>query len=250
MSLEQQVGIVTEIRGKNGDVIEVFDEKEILFGIADKALGDSLEFNDLGKVGEALKRFRYLSQASSLSAAKLLHGINQNWMDWDHEEGDTFLEWAVRETGYDRQTIIRRTCEWEFLKGHYIPKEFRSRIEDYTVRQLDKIYSICVTTEENKEGGYLNFVEEDYEIDHDDWLKLSEALDDRAVSDTVREIKGKEKNVNNMSFKVDNDGVVWVYQGKDSQTVAQLFTEKDVELVKKAIRRICKNTPIDPRNEY
>lgn len=248
--LEQQIGIVTDIRNNEGEIVEVFDEKQRLFDVADKVLGDSLESGNLGVVEEALRRFRNLSQASSLSSARLLHGINQNWMEWEHEDGDTFIEWAVRETGYDRQTIIRRVCEWEFLTGHYIPKDYRHSFENYTVRQLDKVYSICVTTEENRDGGYLNFVEEDYEIDDNDWLKLSEAIDDMAVVEAVREIKGKEKNVNNMSLKIDPDGVVWVYSGKSYETCAQLFTEKDSELVKKAIRRIMKNAGITPRNEY
>ena len=250
MSLEQQVGVVTEIRNEHGEITEVFDEKEILFAAADKALGDSLENGTLGIVAEALRRFRNLSQASSLSAARLLHGINIRWLDFEHEEGDTFIEWAVRETGYDRQTVIRRVCEWEFLTGGYIPQPFRERINDYTVRQLDKVYSVCVGTEEDKQHGNLEIIQEDYEIEDEDWLKLSEALDDVAVTEAVREIKGKEKNINNMSLKLDPDGVVWVYQGKSYETCAQLFTEKESELVKKAIRRICKNAGITPRNEY
>ena len=250
MSLEQQVAVVTEIRNEHGEIMEVFDEKEILFGVADKALGDSLEEGNLGIAGEALRRFRSLNQASSLSVARLLHGVNFRWRDFDHEEGDTFLEWGVRETGYDKLTITRRVCEWEFLTGGYIPQAFQDRINDYTVRQLDKVYSICVGSEENKRVGNLDIVPEDYEIEHDDWLKLSEAIDDVSVTEAVREIKGKEKNANNMSLKIDDDGVVWVYQGQTSQTVGQLFTEKDSELVKKAIRRIMKNAGITPRNEY
>lgn len=250
MSLEQQVGVVTEIRNNSGEIVEVFDEKEILFAAADKALGDSLEEGTLGIVGEALRRFRSLSQASSISAARLLHGVNYRWLDFEHEDGDTFLSWAVRETGYDRLTVIRRVCEWEFLSGGYIPQEFRDRIEDYTVRQLDKVYSVCVTAKEDKHKGVLDIVPEDYEIETEDWLKLSEALDDVAVGEAVREIKGKEKNSNHLSLKIDDDGVVWAYQGKSSETIGQLFVEKEVELVQKAIRRICESSGISRRNEY
>lgn len=250
MSLDQQIAVVTDIRDNKGNIVEHFDEKEILFAAADKTLGDSLEAGSLDLVGEALRRFQNLGQASSLSSARLLHGVNQNWMEWEHEGEDTFLSWSVRETGYDKRTVIKRVCEWELLTGNYVPKPYRSKINDYTVRQLDKVYSICVGVKENKGGGYLNYVEEDYQITDEQWLALSEAIDEEMVASVVREIKGKEKNSNHMSLKIDDDGVVWVYQGNKSETIGQLFVEKKSELVEKAIRRICDNSGITPRNEY
>ena len=249
MSLEQQVSVATIIRKPDGSV-EKFDEKELLYAVADNTLGESLESGSMGIVGEALRRFRNLGQASSLSAARLLHGVNANWQEWEHEEGDNFVSWSVRETGYDKKTIVKRICEWELLNGNYIPKPYRSRISDYTVRQLDKVYSICVGVKENKEGGYLNYVDEDYQITEDQWLKLSEAIDEEMVAEVVREVKGKEKNSNHMSLKIDPDGVLWVYQGNNSETIGQLFVEKKTELVEKAIRRICDNSGISDRNDY
>lgn len=250
MSLEQQSIVVTEIRNGDGEVVEVFDEKEILMGLADKTLGEGLESGSMNVIAETLRRFRFLNQASSLSAAKLLHGVNHNWMEWEHEEEDTFLEWAVREVGYDKQTIKKRVCEWEFLQGNYIPKPYRERIGDYTVRQLDKVYSIRVAAKENKGGGYLNFIEEDYQVTDDQWLALSEAIDDVAVREIVQEIKGKDGNSNAMTLKIDDQGVVWVYQGQDAETIGQLFVEKKKALVEKAIRRICENSNITERNDY
>lgn len=249
MSLEQQVSVVTQFTNKNG-MVETFDEKELLFGVADKTLGDSLESGSMDMIGEALRRFRNLGQASSLSSARLLHGVNKNWQEWEHEEGDSFVFWAVRETGHDAKTIFKRVSEWEFLSGTYIPKEHRHRIGEYTIRQLDKVYSICVSAKENKSGGYINFIEEDYEITGDHWLKLSEAIDEEMVAEVVREIKGKEKNSNNMSLKIDDDGTLWVYQGNNSETIGQLFVDKEVELVQKAIRRVTENSGISERNDY
>ncbi len=249
MTLEQKNTALSVGINQDGSVA-VFDEREILFAAADKTLGNALECGDLDVAAEALRRFKNLSYASSLSAAKLLHGINQNWQEWDHEEGDSFFEWAIRETGYDRETVKKRVCEWEFLNGHYIPKQFRSKIADYTIRQLDKVYSICVNIKENKEGGYMNYIEEDYEITEDHWLELSEAVDDQMVSDIVRVIKGKERNSNTLSLKIDDDGVLWAYQGNKAETIGQLFVEKKSELVEKAIRRICENSGITERNKY
>jgi hypothetical protein len=242
--LEQQIAVRTVFEG------ERFDEQEILFAVADKTLADALESDSLDDVGEALRRFRNLSRATSLSAARLFHGVNSNWQEWEHEEGDTFLSWAIRETGYDLQTVKKRVCEWEFLQGNYIPKPYRDRIRDYTVRQLDKVYSIAVSAKENKEGGYLNFIEEDYRISDEQWLRLSEAIDEQMVRDVVLEIKDKDENSNHMSIKIDDMGLLTVYQGKDAVTCGQLFVEKDIKLVQKAIRRICDSSGITEYNNY
>jgi hypothetical protein len=229
-------------------VIE-YDEKEVLLAAADKVLGVALE-GSLDSAAEALRRFKNLSYASSVAGAKLLHGVNANWQEWEHDDQDTFLAWAVRETGMDLQTVKKRVCEWEFLNGNYVPKPYRSKIADYTVRQLDKVYSICVSAKENKEGGYLNFIEEDYAVSEEQWLALSEACDEEMTGEVVREIKGKEKNSNHMSLKIDDDGTLWVYQGKTQETIGQLFVAKENEVVQKAIRRITENSGITERTEY
>lgn len=248
MSLEQKNTVAVIGVNKDGSVIE-YDEKEVLLAAADKVLGVALE-GSLDSAAEALRRFKNLSYASSVAGMKLLHGINQNWQEWEHEDGDTFLLWAVRETGLDLQTVKKRVCEWEFLSGNYVPKPYRSKIQDYTVRQLDKVYSISVSAKENKEGGYLNFIEEDYDISDEQWLALSQACDEEMTGEVVREIKGKEKNSNHMSLKIDEDGTLWVYQGKTQETIGQLFVGKDNPVVQKAIRRICENGGITERNEY
>lgn len=249
MNLSQPVAVQKQLVKEDGTT-EVFDEKEILFAAADKTLGDSLEQGSLGMVAEALRRFRNLGWASALSAARLLHGVNANWQEWEHEEGDNFVAWAVRETGYDAQTVRKRFCEWEFLNGDYIPKPYRNKISEYTVRQLDKVYGIRVSAKENKEGGYLNIVEEDYQVTDEQWLALSDAVDEAMVADVVRQIKDKEKNSNHMSLKIEKDGTLWVHQGKNSQTIGQLFVDKDNEVVQKAIRRICENSGITEKSEY
>lgn len=249
MNLSQPLALQKELISEDGTV-EIFDEKEILFAAADKTLGDSLEKGSLAMVAEALRRFRNLGWASALSAARLLHGVNTNWQEWEHEQDDTFVSWAVRETGYDAQTIRKRFCEWEFLNGDYIPKLYREKISGYTIRQLDKIYGICVSAKENKDGGYLNIVEEDYQITDEHWLALSEAVDEAMVADVVREIKDKEKNSNHMSLKITEDGTLYVHQGKNSQTVGHLFVDSENETVQKAIRRICENAGITGQNVY
>ena len=53
-----------------------------------------------------------------------------------------------------------------------------------------------------------------------------------------------------MSLKIDEDGTLWVYQGKAQETVGQLFVDKNNEVVQKAIRRIIDSSGITERNNY
>lgn len=230
--------------------IERNPTEEDVIGMGDAALGKCLESGDLSLVAETLRTYRSLDRSSGVGTAKLIHGVNFHWKEFEHEKGDNLLAWAVRETGHDASTIRKRLCEWEFLTGDYVPKPYRRHIQEYTVRQLDKIFGICVTSRENKEVGNLDIVQEDYQITDEHWLRLSEAVDEVMVSDVVREIKDKEKKSNHMSLKIDDNGDLWVYQGKTERVVGHLNTIDQNEVVQKAIRRITENSGITPRNQY
>lgn len=228
----------------------VYDgEQESLFSYADRSLGQSLEDGSLDSVAETLRMFRTLGRDSSLAAAKTLHGVNRNWYQLEHEEGESFLEWAVRETGYSGLTIERAICMWEFLFEDYIPKPYRAKIAGHTVQQLHKEYSIRVSCKRSEEGDY-DYVEEDYEITDKQWLALAEAPDTAGVVAVVDKIKGRKGNKNRMSLKIAEDGTLWVFQGKHSETWGQLKVGSQSELVQKAIRRACENLPITEHNDY
>lgn len=227
----------------------VYDgEQESLFSYADRSLGQSLEDGSLDSVAETLRMFRTLGRDSSLAAAKMLHGVNNKWMSFEHEEGDTFAEWAVRETGYSKETVKRAVGLWEFVTGHYIPPQFHKRITEHTIQQLQKEYSVRVTPESN--GKYYDFVREDCEITDKQWLALAEAPDTAGVVAVVDKIKGRKGNKNRMSVKIMDDGNVWVHQGKKSKRWATFFVGDDDELVQKMIRRAKDALAITEQNEY
>src|SRR5512139_3141511 len=73
--------------------------EEDVVSLGDRALGECLETGRLDFAAETLRIYRSINHSSSIGSAKLLHGVNSNWMGFEHDHEDTFLAWAVRETG-------------------------------------------------------------------------------------------------------------------------------------------------------
>ena len=191
-----------------------FTEESEFLALADKALGDALE-DGLPTAAEYIRSFISMAEGSGLGLAKLLHGINVRWSDFEKEDGDNFHNWAVRSTGKAGATIQRRICAWEFLSGGYIPDAFKEGIEGFSIKMLTKAYRMAVRQERNKQVGNYNFVHLDYEVKNSDWLALSEAIDEVVVGEVVDRVTGKKPRSNRIKFKVDGRGQVWYYKGKD-----------------------------------
>lgn len=215
---------------------EILKEEETVMALADKAIGDSLESGSFDFAAEVISSYRSLSRVSELGQSKVLHGVNHFWHNVKHEDGDTYFSWSVRATGYVLATIERHISVWEMLSGNYIPEQYRKQIASHTVRQLFKIYSLAVVPRKH-ENNY-DFIDADYDVEDDDWLALSEASDERRTSDIVLEIKGKERNKNFMSLKVDSRGDIIMYQGNEQRPVGTLNIGSHDTMVHKAIRRI------------
>lgn len=225
---------------------EILKEEETVMALADKAIGDSLESGNFDFAAEVIRSYRSLSRVSEMGQSKLLHGVNRYWTHVDHEDGDTFFTWSTRSTGYVPLTVERHISVWEMLSGNYIPDQFQAQIESHTVRQLFKIYSLVVAPVK-KEHCY-EFYSQDYWMEDEDWLALSEASDERRVADIVAKIKGKERNKNFMSLKLEGNDII-VYQNNERASVGFLDIGSHDLLVHKAIRRIMDGAGITVKEE-
>ena len=223
-------------------------EEETVFALADKAIGDSLEEGSFDLAANVISSYRSLSRASELGVSKVLHGVNNYWNVIPHKDGDTFFLWSVRATGFVSLTVERHISVWEMLSGNYIPEQFRVQIKSHTIRQLFKMYSLVVIP--RKKSSNYSFLEEDYEIDDEEWLALSEASDEQRVGEIALKIKGKERNKNFMSLKIDERGDIFVHQNGDSFPVGFLNLGYDHPVVQKAIRRIMDKSGITQRMDW
>lgn len=223
-------------------LVVVEDEFDKLMAMPDNVMGTCLENDDLETIAGVLRGLRSLNRSSALATAKLLHSVNAHWNEFSHDEGDTFVYWATRETGYNSETVKKNVSVWEFLNGGYIPKQHRARFNDHTMKQLTKEYSLCITPHEK--DGKLEFIQEDYGLKDENWLALSECVDGPQTSALVMELKGKERNENYISFKIDADGSLWYFSKKSNGTIGQLFTEHKSELVREAVRCLLERAKI------
>lgn len=208
------------------------DSEKNLFGLVDSIIGQALEKDDLNGLSESAKHFASLSKVAAMANAKLLHGINSYWNEFTKEVGDTITDFSRRSMGYSKETTRKNIAVWEFLSGDHIPKDMREKFNDHTMRQLTKEYSLCVALKE--EGGKFVFTEEDYELKHKDWLALAQCVDDAQTIALVQELKGKERNENYISYKVDASGAIWFFTKKESGVCGQLFLDHETDLFRKA----------------
>ena len=79
---------------------------------------------------------------------------------------------------------------------------------------------------------------------------MSEAIDDYRTMEICQRAKGKERNKNHMSLKVDENGDVWAYQGNESEFLFTMPINTEIGLVQRAIRRIMRESGITRRSEY
>lgn len=222
-------------------------EEATVFALADKAIGDSLESGSFDFAAEVISSYRSLSRVSELGQSKVLHGVNRYWHNVEHKDGDDYFAWSVRATGYVHATVERHISVWEMLSNNCIPEQYQKQIEAHTVRQLFKIYSLVVAP--MKRDSNYDFLDAGYFVEDEDWLALSEASDERRVAEIVAKVKGKERNKNFMSLKIDGRGDIIVYQGGEQESVGFLNIGSQDLLIHKAIRRIMDGAGITMKEE-
>lgn len=225
----------TALDQPNKDLDIIKHEENQILGLVDRVIGEALEDGNFDIAWMAMSKFRAMNKASSLGACKLLHDIKANWSKVENDE-EGFIEQAVRRTGYNSLTVERYVAVWELLSGSIVPDEFLEFVWSQTMRQLVKIASLAI--------------QQEYELDHDDWRDLSEATDEHRTAEVCARVKGTPRNKNHMSLKIDEEGCIHAYQGKDEATVGYLFVEHEDKLVQKAVKRIMESSGITKRNEY
>lgn len=125
-----------------------------------------------------------------------LSGMDAEWIPSEHE-GESFLDAVIRETPLTQASLNRHTKIQKLLTGD-IPDEFRERIECGGQKSLIQI---------------ANLKEDGYELEHGDWLRIHEKVeDDRAVAKVIREITGRPPRSNFINhFYDEENGVVYAW---------------------------------------
>lgn len=186
-------------------------------------LSDIVEKKDFERGFDVINGLLEKGKDFARGISLFLDGMEQVWVDGEHE-GESFLHAANRITGLSPETIRRHTRIQKLLHSDIIPLEFRPQIESAGEKSLVQI---------------ANVVSAGYELDHMDWLRISEkAGDEQAVGKLIREKKGVPPRSNFLAITIDERGVLVAHTASEHQEFGRLDVNSNDPVIQKAIARI------------
>jgi len=204
--------------------------EKTLFDRIDAVLAQALEQKDPELAFSAGKSLLGAVRLGGLGLAKLLHGVNSRWKEYEYS--GTFYGLAEDQLAIlAKATVDRYIAVWEMLTGSYLPNDIIDEVKAKTMRQLVPMASLI------KQG---------YDVSTQDWRRLAHAVDANEVREIVREIKGKPPKKQSMKIVLEQDGTLNVWNGGKIVNIGYLDVKMELtdEIVAKAIERIVNNSGI------
>jgi hypothetical protein len=203
--------------------------EQSLFDRIDTVLAQSLEEKDPAIALSVGKGLLGVVRLGGLGLAKLLHGVNSRWKEYEYS--GTIYALAEDELGIlAKATIKRYIAVWEMITGGYIPKDVLDEVKVKPMRQLVPMASL---------------ITQGFDVSTKDWVRLAHATDAAEVAEIVREIKGKPPKKQSMKIVLEADGTLNAWNGGKIVNIGMLRVENETdEIVAKAIERIVNNSGI------
>jgi hypothetical protein len=203
--------------------------EQSLFDRIDTVLAQSLEEKDPAIALSVGKGLLGVVRLGGLGLAKLLHGVNSRWKDYEYS--GTIYALAEDELGIlAKATIKRYIAVWEMITGGYIPKDVLDEVKVKPMRQLVPMASL---------------ITQGFDVSTKDWVRLAHAADAGEVAEIVREIKGKPPKKQSMKIVLEEDGTLHCWNDGQIYDIGMLRVENETdEIVAKAIERIVNNSGI------
>jgi hypothetical protein len=203
--------------------------EQTLFDRIDTVLAQSLQEKDPVIALSVGKGLLGVVRLGGLGLAKLLHGVNSRWKDYEYS--GTIYALAEDELGIlAKATINRYIAVWEMITGAYIPNDVLDEVKVKPMRQLVPMASL---------------ITQGFDVSTKDWVRLAHATDAGEVAEIVREIKGKPPKKQSMKIVLEADGQLNAWNGGKIVNIGMLRVENETdEIVAKAIERIVNNSGI------
>jgi hypothetical protein len=203
--------------------------EQTLFDRIDNVLAQSLQEKDPVIALSVGKGLLGVVRLGGLGLAKLLHGVNSRWKDYEYS--GTIYALAEDELGIlAKATINRYIAVWEMITGGYIPNDVLDEVKVKPMRQLVPMASL---------------ITQGFDVSTKDWVRLAHATDAGEVAEIVREIKGKPPKKQSMKIVLEADGQLNAWNGGKIVNIGMLRVENETdEIVAKAIERIVNNSGI------
>jgi hypothetical protein len=194
----------------------------------DKILEDAVKKKDAYIALNACRSLVQVSKTSGLGLAKILYYIYTDWDEFGIE--DKFEDIVYEYVGLHKYTVHKYVRVWAMHQEKRIPAQFEKEIMQRNIKEQIPIANALV---------------QGYDINEDNWEKLSNASDFNEVARIVREdIKNKEPSIDALRLRLDNMGAIWAYKAEQKRLVGALNIRDADEIVKHAVQRIINNCGI------
>jgi hypothetical protein len=182
----------------------------------------AIEEKDVYKALNVCRTMVEIQKLSGIGLAKAIYLIKTNWEKFESDE--KFEDIAFEYFGKDRHTIDRYLAVQTMFVENSIPEEFESNI-----RQLNIMTQIPIA----------KALEQGYEIEEDEWRKITEAPDFSTVAKILREdVKGKPPHKGSLQLFLDDFGELYAFFNDNRYHIGMLAVDDNSDAVQKAINRI------------
>lgn len=209
-----------DLIGGNLDQPVPLKDAEDIFSKIDKIIATAIEKKNAWIAVNSCQDLYQIARLSSISLAKMLHGIISNWDKFDIDE-DVYA--VLKDSlGIHHYTAVRYAEAWGILPQ--IPEEHRGTIIERGIADLLRVSKM------------LN---SGYEPTDEQWFDIANAPDRMDFRDHIREVTHEKPSERAIIPQMELDGTIYVYHLGEKHYVGKLDTASGVYAVQKTIYRMC-----------
>lgn len=184
---------------------------------AEALIAKAVKDGDFDKGFQVINELYEHAEASVQVISSALYIMESAWDGFKHTQDESFLDAAVRKTRLNPVTIRNRSNVGKLLKSDKIPDRHLEAISSLGQKSLIRI---------------ANTIASGYEIDEDDWERLSTAVGEQQVDAIARKIEGKDPRSNFVGLYYKKNGELLAFVEGELVVIGQISMDKDPKVTK------------------
>lgn len=201
---------------------------------AERLLSKAVKKGDFEKGFQVINELYEHAEVSAQIIGTGFDMMEKAWDKFDHEDGESFFDAAVRNTKLNPVTIRNRINVSELFRSGRVPKIHKEQIKELGQKSLIRI---------------ANTAKSKYTISKDDWAKLAESKSEQDVDAIARGIEGKSPRSNFVGLYYKKNGELLAFVDGELIVIGNVSTDKDPK-VSKGVRVLIARAKILDRVEY
>jgi hypothetical protein len=184
---------------------------------AEKILAKAVKQGDFDKGFAVINELYEQAETFTQIIGAGLDMLENAWDKFRHEEGDSFLDAAIRKTRLNPITIRNRINVRKLLNSDRIPELYFEEVASLGQKALIRI---------------ANTVHGGYEIEKNEWEKLATSISEQQVDSICRSVEGKPPRSNFVGLYYKKNGELLAFVDGELVVLGQLVMDKDPKVVK------------------